>query len=121
MRAELQAKAEGCNTVLLAHHQRDQAETFLLQAMRSAGVAGLAGMPREIERDGLVWMRPWLGLPRSAIEAYVQHHGIAYVDDDSNEDDRYARNRLRRRVWPALEHAFADAEPSLAAAATWAQ
>ena len=115
------AMAHAASVVLLAHHQRDQAETFLLQAFRSAGVAGLAGMPRQIERDGLVWMRPWLGLPRSAIEAYVQHHGIAYVDDDSNEDDRYARNRLRRRVWPALEHAFADAEPALAAAAAWAQ
>ena len=113
--------AHAASVVLLAHHRRDQAETFLLQAFRSAGVAGLAGMPREIERDGLRWMRPWLGLPRSPIEAYVQHHGIAYVDDDSNEDDRYARNRLRRRVWPALEQAFANAEPALAAAASWAQ
>ena len=115
------AMAHAASVVLLAHHQRDQAETFLLQAFRSAGVAGLAGMPRQIERDGLLWMRPWLGLPRSSIEAYVQHHGIAYVDDDSNEDDRYARNRLRQRVWPALEQAFADAEPALAAAAAWAQ
>lgn len=115
------AMAHAASVVLLAHHRRDQAETFLLQAFRSAGVAGLAGMPREIERDGLRWMRPWLGLPRSPIEAYVQHHGIAYVDDDSNEDDRYARNRLRRRVWPALEQAFANAEPALAAAASWAQ
>ena len=115
------AMAHAASVVLLAHHRRDQAETFLLQAFRSAGVAGLAGMPRQIERDGLLWMRPWLGLARSSIEAYVQHHGIAYVDDDSNEDDRYARNRLRRRVWPTLEQAFADAEPALAAAATWAQ
>ncbi len=115
------AIAQGASVVLLAHHRRDQAETFLLQAFRSAGVAGLAGMPREIERDGLVWMRPWLDLPRSSIEAYVQQHHIAYVDDDSNEDDRYARNRLRRQVWPALEQAFANVEPALACAATWAQ
>ena len=115
------AVAHGASVVLLAHHRRDQAETLLLQALRSAGVAGLAGMPRQTERDGLVWMRPWLEKPRSAIEAYVQQHQIAYVDDDSNTDERYARNRLRQRVWPALEHAFADAEPALAAAATWAQ
>ena len=115
------AVTHAASAVLLAHHRRDQAETLLLQAFRSAGVAGLAGMPRQISRDGLVWMRPWLGLPRSSIEAYVQHHRIAYIDDDSNDDDRYARNRLRRRVWPVLEQAFANAEPALAAAATWAQ
>ena len=115
------AVAQGASVVLLAHHRRDQAETLLLQALRSAGVAGLAGMPRQIEREGLVWMRPWLEWPRSAIEAYVQQHQIAYVDDDSNTDERYARNRLRQRVWPALEEAFTDAEPALAAAATWAQ
>ena len=45
------AVAHGASVLLLAHHRRDQAETLLLQALRSAGVAGLAGMPRQIERD----------------------------------------------------------------------
>ncbi len=115
------AKRHGAKLVLLAHHRRDQAETLILQALRSAGVAGLSGMPRTIERDGLRWARPWLDKPRSAIEAYVQSQRLAYIDDDSNRDERYARNRLRQRVWPALEQAFPDAEPALAAAATWAQ
>src|SRR5205823_5543917 len=47
------ALAHGASLVLLAHHRRDQAETFLLQALRSAGVAGLAGLPARVERDGL--------------------------------------------------------------------
>ena len=115
------AQRHGAQLVLLAHHRRDQAETLLLQALRSAGVAGLSGMPRSIERDALIWARPWLDQPRSVIEAYVTLQALAYIDDDSNSDERYARNRLRQRVWPALEHAFPDAEPSLAAAATWAQ
>ena len=115
------ARRHGANLVLLAHHRTDQAETLILQALRSAGVAGLSGMPRSIERDGLRWARPWLDMPRRAIEAYVREHGLAYIDDDSNTDERYARNRLRQRVWPALEHAFPDAESALAAAATWAQ
>lgn len=115
------AHIHGAELVLLGHHRRDQAETLILQALRSAGVAGLSGMPRTIERDGLRWARPWLNKPRSDIEAYVRSQGLAYIDDDSNSDERYARNRLRQRVWPALEQAFPDAEPALASAATWAQ
>jgi tRNA(Ile)-lysidine synthase len=52
--------------VLLAHHQQDQAETFLLQALRGAGVAGLAAMPASAAREGLLWVsRPWLKQSRS--------------------------------------------------------
>jgi len=114
------AHAAGASVVLLAHHRRDQAETWLLQALRGAGTAGLAAMPREIRRDGLLWIRPWLDRPRSALEAYGVAHGLVYVDDDSNDDERLARNRLRRRVWPALEAAFPQAEACLADAAAWA-
>jgi tRNA(Ile)-lysidine synthase len=115
------ARTHGADVVLLAHHRRDQAETLILQALRSAGVAGLAGMPRAIERDGIHWLRPWLDVPRSTIEGYVESLGLSYIDDDSNTDERHARNRLRLSVWPALVQAFPEAEPALAAAATWAQ
>lgn len=111
------ARESGCQQVLLAHHRRDQAETFLLQALRGAGVAGLSAMPREAWRDGLQWCRPWLHQPREAIQAYVAAHGLSYVDDDSNAEVRFARNRLRAQVWPALTQAFDHAEISLAQAA----
>lgn len=114
------ALEQGVRLVLLAHHRRDQAETLLLQALRGAGVAGLAGMPAQVERDGVSWARPWLGRPREAIEAYLKRHRLRYVDDDSNDDPRFARNRLRLQVWPALTAAFPQAEATLADAATWA-
>ena len=107
--------------VLLAHHRRDQAETFVLQALRGGGVAALSAMPRQVEREGVTWARPWLDAPREAIDAYVRRHRLAHVEDDSNDDERFARNRLRARVWPALVEAFADAESSIASAAQWAQ
>lgn len=110
----------GASAVLLAHHRRDQAETVLLQALRGAGPAGLAGMPARVERDGVVWLRPWLARPRSEIEAYLRRHRLAHIDDESNVDPRFARNRLRLEVWPALSVAFADAEVTLAATAAWA-
>ncbi len=115
------ALAHDAAVVLLAHHQRDQAETVLLQALRGAGLAGLSGMPRGVLRDGVEWLRPWLSKPHAAVVAYVQRHRLKHIEDDSNADPRFARNRLRLQVWPALTGAFEQAESSLASAATWAQ
>ena len=115
------AREAGAGLVLLGHHRKDQAETFLLQALRGAGVAGLSAMPACIERDGLVWQRPWLDVPRAHIEQYVQQCGLESVEDPSNTDPRFARNRLREAVWPALAAAFPDADVALAASARWAQ
>ncbi|HKX40796.1 MAG TPA: tRNA lysidine(34) synthetase TilS [Burkholderiaceae bacterium] len=110
----------GATAVLLAHHRRDQAETVLLQALRGGGVAGLAGMPSSVERDGVTWLRPWLARSRAEIESYVHRHRLAHIDDESNDDPRFARNRLRLQVWPALAEAFGDAEATLASTAAWA-
>ncbi|MGH6647892.1 tRNA lysidine(34) synthetase TilS [Aquabacterium sp.] len=112
------AHEAGADTVLLAHHRRDQAETFLLQALRGAGMAGLSAMPAMADRHGIQWARPWLTHPRRAIEAYVAQHGLSHVEDDSNADPRFARNRVRLTVWPALEAAFEQAEVSLAQSAS---
>jgi tRNA(Ile)-lysidine synthase len=111
------ARAADADLVLLAHHRRDQAETFMLQALRGAGPAGLAAMPRQARRNGIVWARPWLDVPVARIEAYVHRHRLRYVEDPSNADARYARSRLRAQVMPPLCNAFADAEAMLTAAA----
>ena len=115
------AQAQGATLVLLAHHRRDQAETWLLQALRGAGLAGLSGMPASVMRGGVEWRRPWLNQSRESIQAYVRRHRLSHIDDESNDDARFARNRLRHQVWPALTGAFADAEAALATSATWAQ
>ena len=115
------ALEHGAPLVLLAHHRRDQAETFVLQALRGAGTAGLAGMPQRVEREGICWARPWLDVSDAQIAAYVRRHRLKHIDDDSNADTRLARNRLRLQVWPALSEAFPQAEAALAAAASWAQ
>jgi tRNA(Ile)-lysidine synthase len=115
------ARDSGAQMILLAHHRRDQAETVLLQALRGAGPAGLAAMPRVAERDGLQWRRPWLDMPREAIEAYVRQHKLSFVDDASNSDERFARGRVRHKVWAALNREFPDAEVALTAVARRAQ
>ena len=114
---ERMARQRGIALVLLAHHRRDQAETVLLQAMRSGGPAGLAAMPHSVERHGICWVRPWIDQPRESVEAYVRHHGIRYVDDPSNDEPHLARNRLRTHAWEALADAFPQAEVALAGTA----
>jgi tRNA(Ile)-lysidine synthase len=111
----------GIDLVLLAHHRRDQAETFLLQALRGGGVAALSAMPAIASREGVTWARPWLQQPAERIADYARRHRLRWVDDDTNADARFARNRLRAQVWPALVAAFPEAEGSLATAAGWMQ
>lgn len=111
-----QARDAGCGVVLLAQHRRDQAETFLIQALRGGGAAGLAAMPRVVRREGIFWARPWLGASREAIDAYLRRYRLRAADDPSNADRRFARGRLRS-LWPAWTHAFPDAETTLARAA----
>lgn len=115
------AREHEADLILLAHHQRDQAETVLLQALRGAGVSGLAGMPSSALRDGITWARPWLGQPRESIDAYVRRHRLRNIDDESNSDPRWARSRLRREVWPVLSAAFDQADAALAQCAGWMQ
>ncbi|HSI51201.1 MAG TPA: tRNA lysidine(34) synthetase TilS [Ideonella sp.] len=115
------AKAHGAGIVLLAHHRRDQAETVLLQALRGAGPAGLSAMPGLIEREGIIWARPWLQQPVQAIETYVRRHRLRHIEDDSNHDARFDRNRLRHQVLPALSQAFPQAEQQLVRMAEQAQ
>lgn len=111
------AHEAACDVVLLAHHRQDQAETFLLQALRGAGVAGLSAMPSSIVRDDITWARPWLQHSSQAIAHYIQTHGLTHIDDDSNADTRWARNRLRHAVWPHFQAAFDACETSLAQSA----
>jgi tRNA(Ile)-lysidine synthase len=113
------ALQHGADTVLLAHHARDQAETLLLQALRGSGVAGLSSMAKRSKRLGIIWLRPWLAQPREHIEQYVAQHGLAYIDDASNGDRRFDRNRLRSEVWPALVRAFPNAQGGLGRATEW--
>ena len=107
------AKALHADKIATAHHQNDQAETVLLNLLRGTGPAGLAGIPPV--RDNFV--RPLLNTPRREIEAYVAENRIPYADDETNFDLHYARNRLRRSLWPLLEEINPQATAHIAAAA----
>jgi len=97
--------------LVLAQHRDDQAETVLLQLVRGAGVPGLAGMAAARATGGPVLLRPLLGTTRAELERHARARGLAWVEDESNADERYARNFVRRRVLPLL----AELNPAAAA------
>ncbi|GGX97456.1 tRNA(Ile)-lysidine synthase [Litchfieldella qijiaojingensis] len=107
-------------TLWLAQHRKDQAETFLLAALRGSGVRGLAAMPGARIWQGRHLVRPWLDVSREKLEAEAVLRGLDWVEDPSNVDVGLDRNFLRHRVLPLLKHRWPTAEASLAQTATWA-
>ncbi|QGZ54515.1 tRNA lysidine(34) synthetase TilS [Paraburkholderia acidiphila] len=113
--------AHGVQTLWLAQHADDQAETVLLQLLRGAGLAGLAAMaPARASVNGVVRMRPLLALLRAQLERYAHAHGLQWIEDESNDDTRYARNALRHDVLPALSAHFPGYRDALARTAAHA-
>lgn len=97
---------EAVHSVALAQHADDQVETLLLALSRGAGVAGLAAMPARWQRAGLEWFRPLLAVPGPALRDWLMLRGQDWVEDPSNTDPNYTRNRIRAQLLPALEQAF---------------
>ena len=93
------ARAEGASRIALGHTLDDQAETVILRLMRGTGLHGLGGMSPI--RDG-TYIRPLLGVSRQDVLAHLEAHAIPCIEDPTNRDERFARNRVRRRVMPAL-------------------
>ena len=100
------ASSQGLNGVLLGQHADDQVETVLLALSRGAGLPGLSGMAARFERGGVMFYRPLLQTPSAVLREWLVQQGIPFVDDPTNEDERYTRNRIRTRLMPALAQAF---------------
>jgi tRNA(Ile)-lysidine synthase len=92
--------------IALAQHADDQIETLLIALSRGAGLPGLASMPAHWQRQGLHWHRPWLAVPGAALRVWLQKQGQSWVEDPSNSDERFTRNRIRAQVLPALAEAL---------------
>jgi tRNA(Ile)-lysidine synthase len=93
-------------SVAFAQHADDQVETVLLAFSRGAGVAGLAAMPAQWQRSGLAWHRPLLNVAAAEIRDWLRTQGRAWVEDPTNTDERYTRNRIRAQLLPVLETVF---------------
>jgi tRNA(Ile)-lysidine synthase len=90
--------------VVLAHHEDDQAETFLLQLIRGAGVKGLSSMAH-FDDTRRLW-RPLLNTSRVDIESYAKKHQLKWIEDESNQNIDFDRNFIRSKVLPILKNRF---------------
>jgi tRNA(Ile)-lysidine synthase len=92
--------------VVVAQHADDQVETLLIALSRGAGLPGLASMPAHWQRLGLNWHRPFLSVPGADLRAYLRQKGQSWVEDPTNRDEQFTRNRIRARLLPVLQEAF---------------
>lgn len=96
-------KLHNIRCLFLAHHQDDQAETFLMRLAKGSGLDGLAAMrPVYDFSPDLVLLRPFLSTAKERLVSYCEAGKISYVKDPSNDSDHFARVRLRKSV-AALE------------------
>lgn len=109
--AALEKELKPGECLLTAHHREDQAQTLLLQALRGAGLKGMSAMPICRPLGGGWHLRPLLEVPQSELLAFGAPFSIA---DPMNEDLRFDRSYLRRRVWPQIESRWPGAAATLA-------
>ncbi len=104
---EQTARHAGCRVIALAHSADDLAETILHHILRGTGLAGLRGIPRERQLDsGIRLFRPLMNIERSSVLDYLRQIGQDFRTDESNDDETFTRNRIRRSLLPQLAEEF---------------
>ncbi|WP_160635175.1 tRNA lysidine(34) synthetase TilS [Pseudoflavonifractor sp. 60] len=93
------AREAGADLIATAHTANDNVETILFHLARGSGLRGLGGIPPK--RDGVI--RPLLTISRQQVEEYLFRLCLPYMEDSSNQNDDYTRNRIRHQVLPVLE------------------
>ncbi len=111
------AREQGASLVLLGQHADDQAESLLLALSRGAGVAGLAAMAARFKRHGMLFARPLLDVPAAELRRWLQAWQVPWIDDPTNVDQRFTRNRFRHTLLPVLEQAMPAFRSSFARSA----
>ena len=103
--------------LLLAHHQDDQLETFLLQALRGAGLRGLAAMPMLADCGAAQMARPLLGFSREELRQWAELQHFDWLEDPGNADTRFDRNYLRHAILPPLKQRWPAAAETVSRSA----
>ena len=119
-------------TVAIAQHADDQIETLLLALSRGAGLPGLSAMPAQWQRDGVEFVRPLLGTSALGIRSWLASKGLTarqpgsanigqgWVEDPTNLETQFTRNRIRHDLIPVLDKAFPQFRQTFARSAAHA-
>ena len=111
--AAFQSRLADGDTLALAHHADDVAETLLLRLLRGAGSRALANMQTHSRLGALRLWRPLLGNSRNDLLAYARAQHVAFIEDGSNADLRFDRNFIRHTILPQLEARFGNVQQRL--------
>ena len=106
---------EAPRAIVTAHQQDDQAETLLMRLARGSGIDGLAGMTPTSRAYDLTLLRPLLGVPKARLVATLEAAGQAWIDDPSNENEKFERVRLRHAQESLASIGLTNAQIALSA------
>ena len=98
------AKRNHVKYILTAHHADDLVETIFMRILRGSSLEGYAGLKKESIWNDKVILRPLLSKKKKEIYEYLDQNHIPYVKDESNNDDKYLRNRIRHQILPIIEN-----------------
>ncbi|RYY72799.1 MAG: tRNA lysidine(34) synthetase TilS [Comamonadaceae bacterium] len=115
--ARMDTAQAAIKSIAIGHHADDQVETLLLALSRGAGLPGLSAMPAVAQRGGFTLYRPLLAVSAADIRAWLTARGLPWIDDPSNADTRFTRNRIRAVLLPALADTFAQFRSTFARSA----
>lgn len=118
--ARIEYAQAAINSIAIAQHANDQLETVLLALSRGAGLAGLGAMPMHWQRDGMQYHRPFLRVSGAAIRTWLASKAVPFVEDPTNGDLRFTRNRIRAQISPAVLAAFPQSLDTFARSAAHA-
>lgn len=99
--------------LLVAHHREDNYETVLLQMLRGAGLAGLSAMPEQTKLGRGILLRPLLNNAKHSIEDYARKHKLHWIEDASNQQNKFDRNYIRNKITPLLKARWPSADKTI--------
>lgn len=97
------AKKYQAKYLFTAHHADDLTETIFMRLLRGSSLEGYAGIKKESTWDGITILRPLLSKKKKEIYAYLKENQIPYIEDETNKNDEYIRNRIRHHILPLIE------------------
>lgn len=100
------ASRVGANKIATAHTLDDQAETMLMRLLRGSGLRGLSAIPPKRPQGRFELIRPLIEVPKKDLLGFLGANRIRFVEDASNRDTDFTRNRVRHRLLPMLEKDF---------------
>ena len=99
--------------IVTAHHLDDQVETILFRIFRGTGIKGIKGINQFSAIDGVNFFRPFLDIKKHDLKEYALKNNIPWVEDDSNEESNFSRNKIRNLILPSIRETWSSIDKAI--------